>query len=117
METEADISVLSSWCPDQGGDVCVSCVHHIIQLINVTAHYRNQALVCFCLCLPPALVSSVNKNESTSEHNILIHLHAGIQINELFLEKSMRTLGWEEQISNFIWKESVEDPRTLLVSG
>lgn len=41
MEMEADVSVLCSWCPEQGGDVCVSWVHHIIQFINVTAHYRN----------------------------------------------------------------------------
>lgn len=65
MESEADISVLSCWCPEQGGDVCVSCVHQIIHLINVTAHYGNQALAFFCLCLPPAFVSSVNKNENT----------------------------------------------------
>lgn len=60
METEADTSVLCSWCPEQGGDVCVSCVHHIIQLIIVTAQKRNQALVCYCLCLPPDFVSSIN---------------------------------------------------------
>lgn len=56
METKADISVLSSRCPEQGGDVCVSCVRHIIQLINITAQYLNQAVILFlslfacCFC-------------------------------------------------------------------
>ena len=62
MQSEADMSVLSSWCPEQGGDVCVSWVHHNTQLIIITAHDGIQALECPCLCLPPAFVSSVNKN-------------------------------------------------------
>lgn len=69
METEADISVLSSWCPEQGGDVCELLLHHIIKLINITAHDVNATPdVLLSLSAPPHWFLQLTGNKNTSKH-------------------------------------------------